>query len=302
MSMAQTREWRGMKDMWARLLKERTGKGVDAWNRRIRQERLDDEDALRAWLTKQGVTGYAQSLLVMERFGYPDFLLATADELIDGQYADRPKLRPIFDAIIDAASGLGEVTIQARKTYVSLVSQRRTFARIRPTTKNRVDLGLRHEVAEQLSRLRQVLGRFVPETPVVREEIGDMVGVDRLPIPVGRGFHVVPEEQHDQVHEILPTDLVDLQLLEDHVRERDRGGVELQPPVPGFLSEQDVVAEFELVEEDVDVEPIFALVVHEPSVAEETVDHVVRPESKIVEHAADRAALTRVPHQVEVCK
>ena len=83
--MAQTRDWHGMKDMSARLLKERTGEGVDAWNRRIKRERLDDEGALRAWLTKQGVTGYAQSLLVMERFGYPDFLLATADELIDGQ-------------------------------------------------------------------------------------------------------------------------------------------------------------------------------------------------------------------------
>jgi len=154
MSMAQTRDWHGMKDMSARLLKERTGEGVDAWNRRIKRERLDDEGALRAWLTKQGVTGYAQSLLVMERFGYPDFLLATADELIDGQYADRPKLRPIFDAIIDAASGLGEVTIQARKTYVSLVSQRRTFARIRPTTKNRVDLGLRLEGRKPGGRLQ----------------------------------------------------------------------------------------------------------------------------------------------------
>ncbi|HVG36684.1 MAG TPA: hypothetical protein VNA10_03040, partial [Thermoplasmata archaeon] len=99
-----------MREMSARLLRERTGKGVDAWNRRIRRERLDDEGALRAWLTKQGVTGYAQSLLVMERFGYPDFLLATADELIDAQYVDRPNLRPIFDAIIDAASGLGKVT------------------------------------------------------------------------------------------------------------------------------------------------------------------------------------------------
>ena len=56
--MAQTRDWHGMKDMSARLLKERTGEDVEAWNRRIRQERLDDEDALRAWLTKQGVTGY----------------------------------------------------------------------------------------------------------------------------------------------------------------------------------------------------------------------------------------------------
>src|SRR5437667_6910924 len=140
MSMAQTRDWHGMKDMSARLLKERTGEDVEAWNRRIRQERLDDEDALRAWLTKQGVTGYAQSLLVMERFGYPDFLLATADELIDGQYADRPQLRPIFDALIDAASGLGAVTIQDRKTVVSLVHPRQTFAMNQTKCKQRHDL------------------------------------------------------------------------------------------------------------------------------------------------------------------
>jgi len=154
MMMAETRDWQGMKDMSARLLKERTGEGVGTWNRRIQRERLDDEESLRLWLTKQGVTGYAQSLLVMERFGYPDFLLATADELIDGQYADRAQLRPIFDALIDAAAGLGQVTIQARKTYVSLVSPRRTFARIQATTKNRVDLGLRLEGRKPKGRLQ----------------------------------------------------------------------------------------------------------------------------------------------------
>src|SRR5215210_3398497 len=141
--MAQTRDWQGMKDMSARLLKERTGEDVDTWNQRIRTERFDDEQQLRAWLTEQGVTGYAQSLLVMERFGYPDFFLASADELIQAQYADRPQLRPIFDAIVAAAAGLGAVILQTRKTYVSLVSPRRTFARVQPTTKNRVDLGLR---------------------------------------------------------------------------------------------------------------------------------------------------------------
>jgi Domain of unknown function (DUF5655) len=151
---AKVRAWQRMRDMSARLLRERTGEGVDTWNRRIKRQRFDDEEALRAWLTKQGVSGYAQSLLVMERFGYPDFLLASADELIDGQYADRPELRPIFDAIIEAASSLGKVTIQARKTYVSLVSARRTFARIQPTTKKRVDLGLRLEGQKPGGRLQ----------------------------------------------------------------------------------------------------------------------------------------------------
>src|SRR3990172_10024919 len=152
--MSETRDWKGMREMSARLLKERTGKEVDEWNRRVRRERFEDEKSLRRWLTKQGVAGYAKTLLVMERFGYPDFFRASADELILGQYADRPHLRPIFDAIIDAAAGLGEVTIQTRKTYVSLVTPRRTFARIQPTTKNRVDLGLRLEGHKPGGRLQ----------------------------------------------------------------------------------------------------------------------------------------------------
>ena len=143
--MTKTRDWKAINDMSVRLLMERTGENVATWNRRIAEKQFEDEKSLRAWLTQQGVTGYAQSLLVMERFGYPDFILASADDLIEGQYADRPQLRPIFDAIIDAAVGLGEVIIQARKTYVSLVTPRRTFARIQPTTKSRVDLGLRLE-------------------------------------------------------------------------------------------------------------------------------------------------------------
>jgi len=141
--MNETLDWQGMKRMSARLLKERTGEDVDAWKKRMEQESFHDEQQLRIWLNAQGVTGYAQTLLVMERFGYPDFMLASADELIEGQYADRPQLRPILDAILSAALGLGPVTIQARKTYVSLVSPRRTFARVQPTTRQRVDVGLR---------------------------------------------------------------------------------------------------------------------------------------------------------------
>ena len=103
------------------------------------------------------MTGYAQSMLVMERFGYPDFMLASADDLVDGQYADRLQLRSIYEALIQAAAALGEVVIQTRKTYVSLVTPRRTFARIQPTTKSRVDLALRlqgHKPGPRLQRSR----------------------------------------------------------------------------------------------------------------------------------------------------
>jgi hypothetical protein len=49
---------------------------------------------------------------------------------------------------------LGEVIIQARKTYVSLVTRRRTFARVQPTTRTRVDLGLRLEGQKPGGRLQ----------------------------------------------------------------------------------------------------------------------------------------------------
>ena len=148
-----TRDWQRNRDMWVRVLEKQTGQGVDAWNRRLRKETFANEHRLRAWLTRQGVTGYAQQLLVMERFGYPDFVLASADQLIDAQYADRPQLRAIYDAILEAATRCGDVIVQARKGYVSLVTPRRTFARVQPTTKARVDLGLRLEGVKPGGRL-----------------------------------------------------------------------------------------------------------------------------------------------------
>jgi hypothetical protein len=92
-------------------------------------------------------------LLGFERFGYPDYLLASADELIDGQYADRPALWPIYDAILTRLPAVGDVTVQTRKTYVSLLTPRRTFAAVQPTTRTRVDLGLRLEGVPATGRL-----------------------------------------------------------------------------------------------------------------------------------------------------
>src|SRR5262245_29287071 len=109
--MTEKWDWLRNRDMWIRILEKQTGKGVDAWKSRIASQRLRTESRLRAWLSNQGVTGYAQSLLVMEQFGYPDFVVATADELIEQQYADRLDLRPIYDAIIETAEKVGKVTI-----------------------------------------------------------------------------------------------------------------------------------------------------------------------------------------------
>lgn len=153
-------ERRGWSDMldWMRELVERGGTTVEEWNARIADAAPADETALRAWLEERGVRGYGQTLLVYERFGYPPIFTATADELIDAQYADRPALRPIFDRLVVAAPSVGEVAVQARKTYVSLITPRRTFAIVKATTKTRVDLGLRLDGATPGGRLLAAKG------------------------------------------------------------------------------------------------------------------------------------------------
>jgi uncharacterized protein DUF5990/uncharacterized protein DUF5655 len=74
-------------------------------------------------------------------------------ELIDGQYGDRPALRPILEAVLAALPDIGEVTVQARKTLISLVSPKRVFAVLQAPTRSRVDLGLRLDGQEPEGRL-----------------------------------------------------------------------------------------------------------------------------------------------------
>jgi hypothetical protein len=136
-----------------RLLEERTGEGLDAWNRRVAESGAADEASLAQWLEAQGVTGYPRQLLIMERFGYPDFLTASADELVDGQYDDRPGLRPVHDALLLVVAGFEGVEIQARKTKISLMTPRRKFAEFAATTKTRVDLWLRIDGERPSGRL-----------------------------------------------------------------------------------------------------------------------------------------------------
>jgi hypothetical protein len=172
----ETRDWRQRSAWIADLLKRRTGDDLETWTTRVDAGAFLDESSLRAWLTEQGVTGYPQQMLVMERFGYPAFLLASADELIDGQYADRPRLRPILDAVLVRAASIGQLTAQARKTYVSLLTPRRTFAAVQATTRHRVDLGLKFATPKHGGRLLSAvsMGSSMVNTRVELSSVEDV--------------------------------------------------------------------------------------------------------------------------------
>ena len=93
-----------------------------------------------------------------------------------------PQLRPVLDALLAALPAVGPATVQARKTMVSLVTPRRTFAVIQATTKSRVDLGLRLDHENPGGRLLAArdLGAATVRIPLTRPEDVDPEVLDWL--------------------------------------------------------------------------------------------------------------------------
>ena len=89
---AMTLDWRADRARWVKTLERRTGKRLADWNRRIRAGGFCDAHRLRTWLSKSGVTGYSQQVL-MERVGYPEHVPTSGTRLTADQYADRPTAR-----------------------------------------------------------------------------------------------------------------------------------------------------------------------------------------------------------------
>jgi len=124
-------------------LKAKTGKTLKQWVAIVGKSGLEKHGEMVQHLkTEHGLThGYANLVVREAREGSEP----PADgDLVAAQYAGaKAGLRPIHDAIMKAVSGFGkDVGIAPRKTYTSL--RRRTqFAFVQPSTKTRIDIGIK---------------------------------------------------------------------------------------------------------------------------------------------------------------
>jgi hypothetical protein len=136
--------WQSMVDSNQALLLRKSGHDVLWWADQGRDAGLSNDAELRDWMRDRlGITGYAQYAVSWEMFGYPDFMLRDADELLDAQYANHPELRTIANALLAWAAETDGVQIQLRKGYVSLHSTRRKFAQLTRANNSCVDVTLR---------------------------------------------------------------------------------------------------------------------------------------------------------------
>jgi len=97
----------------------------------------------RAWLIAQGV-GYNHTGAILWWMKNGAAIRPGGDELIDRQYAGaKAALRPVYERVAPVIEGFGDDVVRGlRGTYVSF-GRPKQFAIVQPSTRTRVDVGLR---------------------------------------------------------------------------------------------------------------------------------------------------------------
>jgi hypothetical protein len=137
-------------------LPENTGKALTEWFTILQDTKLEKHGEMMALLKgEHGVShGFANFIALMFRNqGGPE-----GEDLIERQYAAKPNVRPIYDAIVSAVSEFGpDVDIAPKQASVSL-RRSKQFALVSPTTKSRVDVGINLKNNPGTDRLKAVGG------------------------------------------------------------------------------------------------------------------------------------------------
>ncbi len=136
-------------------LESKTGRSLEAWLEELSDHVESKHGQIVKWLkSEHGVThGFANLIAHSFRSARSTVEGEEADDPVALQYRGKEALLPIYRALVAHAQSLGaDVELAPKKSYVSL-RRGRQFALVQPSTKSRVDLGLRLDGAEPAGRL-----------------------------------------------------------------------------------------------------------------------------------------------------
>ncbi|GAB5410546.1 MAG: hypothetical protein BalsKO_29110 [Balneolaceae bacterium] len=140
--------------MMEKGLQEKTGKSLSEWIEIVKAQNFEKHGQIMAFLkTEHNFThGFANFVTLKAREA--DAGSHDAKDLVNAQYSKgKEHLRPFYETLLKAAMSFGEdVEIAPKKSAVSL-RRKRQFALIQPSTKSRMDLGLKLNNAELSGRL-----------------------------------------------------------------------------------------------------------------------------------------------------
>lgn len=119
---------------------EKTGKSLEEWKILLKSKSFAKHSEAVNYLKKEhNVThGFANTIVALSKEEAKQ-----PEDLISNQYQGKENLLPIYNKLINMVNGFGnDVRITPKKTEVSL-DRKRKFAVIKPSTKTRIDLGLK---------------------------------------------------------------------------------------------------------------------------------------------------------------
>ena len=134
-------------------LLDKTGKSLPEWIKIVRASGVEKHKEIINFLKSEHGFTYGFANFVAHKSKASDAGSQQDDDLIANQYTGKEVLFPIYEEILSIVSGFGDdIEIAPKKSSVSL-RRKRQFALVQPSTKTRIDLGLKLNDAQLSSRL-----------------------------------------------------------------------------------------------------------------------------------------------------
>lgn len=124
-------------------LLEKTGKTLDEWKQLLQQQSFSKHGEYMNFLKKEHSITHGFANFITLKFREADAGSANTEDLVANQYIGKEQLKPIYDLLIAETSKFGgDIEVAPKKSAVSIRAKRQ-FALIQPSTKKRIDLGLK---------------------------------------------------------------------------------------------------------------------------------------------------------------
>lgn len=124
-------------------LKEKTGHPIEYWIDTLKKTDLQKHGEMVKFLKAEHGFTHGFANLVALKTREADAGSIDDDILISNQYKGKEYLKPICDNLLEVVRGFGDdVEIAPKKSNISL-RRKKQFALIQPSTKTRIDLGLK---------------------------------------------------------------------------------------------------------------------------------------------------------------
>lgn len=134
-------------------IKIKTGKSVTEWISVIKKKDFQKHGEIVKFLKSEYAFTHGYANFVALKARESDAASFSEEDLISVQYKNKGNLIPIYEAILAEVKRFGgDVEIAPKKANVSL-RRKNQFALVQPTTKTRIDLGLKIKGKEPAGRL-----------------------------------------------------------------------------------------------------------------------------------------------------